>query len=140
MSLFVVITSGMVMLELTFSARNWEALVELLSVELMGLVRYLFLKMVFKLENVKVVIPGYNVLVDAIVWILVGNVNMVAIVKLGRMLELRFSVMVRKLLLGPDHIFIIDFHDVYQSYVTVVFMVLLILWFNLFVRDMEGHF
>ena len=98
MSLFVVITSGMVMLELTFSARNWEALVELLLVELMGLVRYLFLKMVFKLENVKVVIPGYNVLVDAIVWILVGNVNMVAIVKLERMLELRFGVMVRKLL------------------------------------------
>ena len=98
MSLFVVITSGMVMLELTFSARNWEALVELLLVELMGLVRYLFLKMVFKLENVKVVIPGYNVLGDAIVWILVGNVNMMAIVKLERMLELRFGVMVRKLL------------------------------------------
>ena len=67
----------------------------LLSAELMGLVRYLFLKMVFKLENVKVVIPGYNVMVDAIVWILVGNVNMMAIVKLERMLELRFGVTVR---------------------------------------------
>ena len=52
------ITSGMVMLELTFSARNWEALAEVLLVVLMGMVRYLFLKMVFKLENVKVVIPG----------------------------------------------------------------------------------
>ena len=62
MSLFVVITSGMVItlviMELTFSARNWEALVEVLLVELMGLVRYLFLVMVFKLENVKVAIPG----------------------------------------------------------------------------------
>ena len=75
-----------------------------------------------------------------------ANVNMVAIVKLGRMLELRFGVMVRTiLLLGPDHVFIIDLQvlfldkNVYQSDLPVVFMVLLILWFNLFVRNMEGH-
>ena len=34
--LFVVITSGMVMLELDFSAKNWEVLVEVSSVGLMG--------------------------------------------------------------------------------------------------------
>ena len=62
--------------------------------------------MVFKLENVKVVIPGYNVLGDAIVWILVGNVpSIVAIVKLERMPELRFGVQVRKLLLRLIHVF-----------------------------------
>ena len=62
--------------------------------------------MVFKLENVKVVIPGYNVLEDAIVWILVDNVpSMLDIVKKEIMLELRFSVQVRKILLRPVHVF-----------------------------------